>query len=218
MAKWAEAGCRIIHVICTDGSKGSWDPTEDTAALVARRIEEQKNAARSLGGTGDVVFLGAVDGLLDAGSEMQWHLAQWIRRLQPEVILGHDPWKRYRLHPDHRAGRLPPYRLDRGRTGPPLLPRPAGRRGRPRPPPPRPTPPWEADEADHVEDITATFDKKLAALMCHQSQLITTMDIDDPCSESQAEAFAEKLKGRSAEHGALANFARGESFKRMVRL
>ena len=29
-------------------------------------------------------------------------MAYWIRRLRPDVVLGHDPWKRYRLHPDHR--------------------------------------------------------------------------------------------------------------------
>ena len=28
--------------------------------------------------------------------------ARIIRELRPEVVLGHDPWKRYRLHPDHR--------------------------------------------------------------------------------------------------------------------
>ena len=26
-----------------------------------------------------------------------------IRRARPDVVLTHDPWKRYRLHPDHRA-------------------------------------------------------------------------------------------------------------------
>ena len=29
-------------------------------------------------------------------------MARVIRELKPEVILGHDPWRRYRLHPDHR--------------------------------------------------------------------------------------------------------------------
>jgi LmbE family N-acetylglucosaminyl deacetylase len=25
-----------------------------------------------------------------------------IRRLQPDVVIGHDPWRSYRVHPDHR--------------------------------------------------------------------------------------------------------------------
>jgi LmbE family N-acetylglucosaminyl deacetylase len=67
LAKWAAAGCRIHHLICTDGSKGSGDPDEDTARLVAIRQDEQRAASRALGGTGEVAFLGWPDGELDAG-------------------------------------------------------------------------------------------------------------------------------------------------------
>ena len=56
LAKWAAAGCAIHHVICTDGSKGSWDPAADLGQLVQTRQEEQREAARILGGTGDVIF------------------------------------------------------------------------------------------------------------------------------------------------------------------
>ena len=102
LAKWAAAGCEIHHVICTDGSKGSWDPTEDIARLVAVRQEEQRAAARALGGKGDVVFLGWPDGELESGLRQRWEVAYWIRKLRPDVVLSHDPWRRYRLHPDHR--------------------------------------------------------------------------------------------------------------------
>ena len=30
LAKWSAAGTVVHHLICTDGSKGSWDPTTDT--------------------------------------------------------------------------------------------------------------------------------------------------------------------------------------------
>ena len=46
LAKWAAAGCEIHHLVCTDGSKGSWDPSEDVARLVATRQEEQREASR----------------------------------------------------------------------------------------------------------------------------------------------------------------------------
>ena len=65
LAKWAAAGAVIHHLVCTDGSKGSWEPSEDTGALVARRRDEQRAAARALGATGQQVFLDAVDGELD---------------------------------------------------------------------------------------------------------------------------------------------------------
>ncbi|HET7722988.1 MAG TPA: PIG-L family deacetylase, partial [Acidimicrobiales bacterium] len=66
LAKWAAAGCAISHLICTDGSKGSWDPDDDPATLVASRQVEQRAASVALGGTGDVVFLGWRDGELES--------------------------------------------------------------------------------------------------------------------------------------------------------
>src|SRR3954452_25345835 len=67
LAKWAEAGCTGHHLVLTDGSKGTWDAETDPVALVALRQEEQRAAARALGATGDVVFLGHVDGELESG-------------------------------------------------------------------------------------------------------------------------------------------------------
>ena len=29
-----------------------------------------------------------------------------VRTVRPEVVLGHDPWRRWLLHPDHRAAGL----------------------------------------------------------------------------------------------------------------
>ncbi len=39
LAKWAAAGCRIHHLVLTDGSKGSWDPDEDLEELVRSRMQ-----------------------------------------------------------------------------------------------------------------------------------------------------------------------------------
>src|SRR5690606_36426350 len=50
LAKWAAAVCVVHHLVCTDGSKGTWDPNADTAALVRRRQEVQREAARRLAG------------------------------------------------------------------------------------------------------------------------------------------------------------------------
>jgi len=41
LAKWAAGGCEIFHLVCTDGSKGSWDPSEDTARLVRFLLSEE---------------------------------------------------------------------------------------------------------------------------------------------------------------------------------
>ncbi|HVM03905.1 MAG TPA: PIG-L deacetylase family protein [Acidimicrobiales bacterium] len=213
LAKWAAAGCEIHHLVCTDGSKGSWDPDEDVAELVARRQEEQRAASRALGGAGDVVFLGWTDGELRSGLEQQAQVAEWIRRIRPDVVLGHDPWRRYRLHPDHRnagflvtdgivAARDPHFFPDQGiephRPSALLL--------------------WEADEVDHVEDVAGHQGTKLAALLEHRSQFRSTMRIDDPDAEDEVDAFRRRMLERLAEQGAVAAVALGEAFKLMTKL
>ena len=213
LAKWAAAGCVVSHLVCTDGSKGSWDPTEDVAELVATRQVEQRAAARALGATGEVVFLGEVDGELQPALDQRELVARVIREVQPEVLLTHDPWKRWRLHPDHRAAgflaldglvaaRDPHFYPEQGlaphRPSCLLL--------------------WEADEVDHVEDVTGFAERKVAALLEHRSQFRSTHDIDDPDDVEQVAGFTRRVEERLAEVGRSAGVASGEGFKRIDRL
>lgn len=213
LAKWAAAGCEIVHLICTDGSKGSWDPQEDRARLVATRQEEQREASRALGGTGECIFLGWPDGELEAGLRQRWEVAYWIRRCRPEVVLGHDPWRRYRLHPDHRnAGFLatdgivaardphffPEQSLPHHRPDALLL--------------------WEAEDPDHVEGVAGFVDAKLAALLAHASQFETTMKISHADAADQVAAFRSRIEGRLVDHGRLGNLPFGEAFRAMLDL
>ena len=213
LAKWADQGCEIFHLVCTDGSKGSWSADEDIAALVSTRQREQRAASRALGGAGEVVFLGWRDGELEAGLRQRWEVCYWIRRLRPDVVLGHDPWKRYRLHPDHRAAGFLAVDGIVAARDPHFFPEQEVA-------PHRPSALllWEADEPDHVEDIAGHFDRKLAALFEHRSQYRTTLDIDDPTDEGQRVRFREKMATRAAEHGSLAGLACGERFKHIPEL
>ena len=211
LAKWAAAGCEVTELVLTDGSKGSWDPTADRAALVALRQKEQRAAAAALG-AGAVFFLGHVDGELGSGLEERAEVCRLIREARPDVVLGHDPWKRYRLHPDHRhagflavegivAARDPHFFPDQGlaphRPSALLL--------------------WEADVVDHVEAVEGFLSAKLAALLAHQSQWVTTMGIDaDRAAEEQA--FEDRIRERATEAGALAGVPLAEPFKRIDRL
>ena len=210
LAKWAAAGCTVHHLVCTDGSKGTWNPDADIDALIDIRQTEQRAAARELGATGEVVFLGHTDGELESSLSIRGEVARWIRRLQPEVVLGHDPWKRYRLHPDHRhagllacegivAARDPHFFRDHGlaphRPGALLL--------------------WEADEPNHVEDVTATVDVKLRALEAHTSQFESTMKAVD---DQQLDAFRTRIRTRLAELGAGHGVGSAEVFRRITDL
>lgn len=207
LAKWAAAGCEIHHLVLTDGSKGTWDADADTSALVARRKNEQMLAHRLLGGHGSLTMLGAVDGELIADLSMRSAVARIIREVRPEVVLAHDPWKRYRLHPDHReAGRIAcdaivaardphfhrEHRLDPHRPQHLLL--------------------WEADVPDHVEDISATIASKLNALHAHESQFESTMKAVDP---EGLRVFDDRITTRARELGSPHGLGAAELFHRM---
>lgn len=213
LAKWAAAGCSVHHLVCTDGSKGSWDADQDVAELVAQRREEQRAASLALGGDGDVVFCGWADGELEAGLRQRWEVASWVRRLRPDVVLGHDPWKRYRLHPDHRAAGFLLTDAIVAARDPHFFPELAA-------PPHRPSTLllWEADEPDHVEDIGDHLATKLAAVLCHRSQYRSTMQIENPSSEAEIERFRQKIADRASEHGRLAGVSSGERFKAVRKL
>jgi LmbE family N-acetylglucosaminyl deacetylase len=215
LAKWAAAGCEVSHLVLTDGSKGTWDPDEDTAALVATRQIEQRAAAAALGATGKVVMLGEVDGELQADLATRERVARCIRELRPDVVLGHDPWKRYRLHPDHRhagwlavdgvvAARDPFFFPEQGlahhRPDALLL--------------------FEADQPDHIEDVTGFEEAKVAALLEHRSQFVTTMGIVEgsPDADGQRDAFRERILGRLRDAGAPHGLDYGEAFKLLAPL
>src|SRR4029077_13534614 len=100
--------------------------------------------------------------------------ASRLLRLQPDIVPAHDPWRRYRLHPDHRhAGFLLTDSIVAARD-PHFFPEPGVE-------PHRPTTLllWEADEPYHVEDVGAHLETKVAALLAHHSQFRSTMGIDD---------------------------------------
>ena len=214
LAKWSAAGAVVHHLVCTDGSKGTWNPDADIAALITSRQQEQRNAARALGATGTVSFLEYVDGELEHSKEAIDRIALAIRTLKPNIVLSHDPWKRYRLHPDHRntglnvcdaivAARDPHFLkhhmtehgVQHHRPDALLL--------------------WEADEPNHAEDITSQVEMKFAALESHTSQFESTMKATD---EDGMAVFRDRMRNRMAELGAPHSFGAAEIFHLMNRL
>lgn len=211
LSRWAAAGCEVSLLVCTDGSKGTWDPEADLAELVATRQTEARAAAEALGATGEVVFLGVTDGELENDRATRSELARWIRVLRPDVLLGHDPWMRYRLHPDHRAAGFltcdalvaardphffPEHGIAHHRPGTLLL--------------------FEADEPDHAESADESgLAAKIAGLESHRSQYESTMFItDDPvASAAEQDRFRSEVRGRLADAGAWAGIALAERFR-----
>jgi LmbE family N-acetylglucosaminyl deacetylase len=206
LAKWASTGAHVELLVLTDGSKGTWDPAADVDALIGTRRAEQRDAARVLGAR-DVRFGDQVDGELALTTATRALVCAAIRAVRPDVVLGHDPWKQYRLHPDHRnagmltidgivAARDPHFHPDAGEPHRPahlLL--------------------FEAQVVDHLEDVVGWEQAKIDALLCHRSQWRSTMGIDPADDGTQREAFAARIRGELArgEGGSVA----AESFKRL---
>ena len=195
LAKWAAGGCTVHHLVCTDGSKGTWDIGADKTALAARRQVEQREAARRLAGdhAGECRFLEYVDGELDSDLVARGRVARVIRRLQPDVVLGHDPWKRYRLHPDHRHAGLLACDAVVAARDPHFYPE----HGIPHHRPERLLL-FEADVPNHIEDVTDWVDAKLHALEAHESQFESTMHARDG---DGLEAFRRRIGDRLADLG-----------------
>ncbi len=191
LAKWAAAGAHCELLVLTDGSKGSWDPNADPAALVATRRQEQCDAADELGVTA-VHFGGFVDGELEPSRAGRQIVCSVIRAARPDVILGHDPWKRYRLHPDHRAaGELLIHGVVAARD-PHYFP------GVGQPHRPSVMLLFEAQDVDHVESVDEpAAAAKVAALLAHRSQWRSTMRIepDAPAGEqaTQRDQFVRRV-------------------------
>ena len=194
LAKWGAAGAAIHLLVCTDGAKGTWD------------VDAHPDA--------QVHFLGAVDGELVNTVATRGEVARIIRLTTPDVVLGHDPWRRWRMHPDHRAAgfltvdavvaaRDPHYHRDHMADG--LSHH-------------RPTALllFECEEPDHVEAVDPRhLEAKVGALLAHESQFETTMAIADDDDGTQAAAFADRTLREARDHGRHAGVGLGEAFRVM---
>ena len=189
LAQWADAGTDIHLLVLTDGSKGTWNTDDDLGALVRMRGEEARAAASALG-NGTVHFGGFVDGELESDRATRLTVCRTIRTVRPNIVLGHDPWQRYRLHPDHRhAGWSTIDGLVAARD-PHFFPGVGGKHHRP-----DTLLLFEADEPNYLEPIELGIDAKIAALLCHRSQWRSTMNIDPeaPDLELQRRQFADRV-------------------------
>lgn len=102
VARWAGEGSEVTYLLLTSGDKGSRELRTPPGVLAATREEEQRAAARELG-VSEVIFLRHPDGLLENTMALRRELCGYIREHQPDVVLAIDPWRKYQLHPDHRA-------------------------------------------------------------------------------------------------------------------
>jgi LmbE family N-acetylglucosaminyl deacetylase len=174
LARWAQAGSRVIYVICTSGDVGIDEPGMTREKATQIREAESLEAAR-IAGVNQVVFLREPDGLLQPTLELRKKLVREIRKYRPEVIVTGDPtivWsgEDYINHPDHRAAAMAALDATFPAAGQPNLFEELAQEG------------LTAhkvrkvyahvwDKADVFINIENTMDVKVAALRAHKSQL-----------------------------------------------
>lgn len=103
MAAWCASGAHVEFLVLTDGRLGSQDPSVDPDDIATTRTKECLAAAAVLG-VANVRMGGFPDGGLRANRDAATQLvANTIRAVRPDIVIGHDPWRAYEMHPDHRA-------------------------------------------------------------------------------------------------------------------
>lgn len=204
VARWTAEGRRVAYVVCTDGDKGTTDRGVDPADLAAVRRREQRAAAEVLG-VREVIFLGHPDQTLEDTPAFREELVRRIRTFRPEIVVTSDPYRRYIWHRDHRVvGQVVldavfPFARDHlaypAMLAEGLEPHKVGEV-------------WffGADEPNHRVDVTDTFDRKLAALRCHESQ-VRELGLPD---------VAKWLRDRCREMAKGTGFELAEAFHRAV--
>ncbi len=172
LVRAVDAGATVRLLLVTSGDKGSDDPTATTAAVACRREREALEAARLLG-VAEVAFLRRPDGEVENNTRaLRGELVAAIRRWRPAALFTHDPehpYPPYTTHRDHRiVGRAAldaAYPLARDRLSFPeheaagLTPHAV-----------RALWLFSSDRPTAYIDISASFERKIAARLAHASQ------------------------------------------------
>lgn len=207
VASWTDAGIAVTYCIVTNGDAGGADPTVPRSEIPGIRQAEQRAAGLALG-VEDVRFLNYVDGELTVTHELRRDISRVIRQVRPQRMLIQSPdrnWDRiYASHPDHlaagEAAIFAVYPDARNPFAHPSLLHDEGLEA------------WTVPEVwvmgtpapNHYLDITEQFDRKIAALRAHDSQV------------GHAEGFEDRVRQWMAMAASQAGFREGrlaEAFK-----
>jgi LmbE family N-acetylglucosaminyl deacetylase len=172
VAVWTASGIDVHYCVVTSGEASG----DGGARMAAVRETEQRAAAAHVGVT-DVTFLHYPDGTVVPSLELRRDLSRVIRTVRPDRVLTWSPEINWEMvattHPDHRATGeatfAAVYPDARNAHAHPSLLAEEGLE------------PWAVGELwladspaplrNHAVDVTDSFDKKMAALRSHVSQV-----------------------------------------------
>jgi LmbE family N-acetylglucosaminyl deacetylase len=177
VAVLTDQGVGVTYCLATSGEAGG--PDDISRGDLAAQREAEQRAAAAIVGVSDVRFLGYPDGAVEFSLGLRRDISRVIRDVRPQVVLcqsGDRVWDSvYFSHPDHlavgEATACAVYPDARNRWAHADLlaegfePHTVERM-------------WVGGlDANHFVDVTDVFDRKLAALRSHASQ-IADRDID----------------------------------------
>ena len=200
LAGWAAAGREVHLLVLTNGDRGSNDASMDRDELARTRLRETQAGAARMGLAGAQV-LAIHDGELENTAAVREAVVRRIREVRAETVLSCDPTavffeiptsddsppKTAFNHSDHRtAGAIALDAVFPGAGNPHFFPEHLGEGlgvqevhdvwlG------------W-TNESNHVEDVTDTFDTKIAALGEHVSQITEGIRMWDEWMREEARA------------------------------
>lgn len=210
IAAWTDQGIAVSYCIVTDGDAGGSDESVSRAEMAQIRRREQTDAAAVLG-VHDLHFLAHPDGRLYVTHDLRRDITRVIRQVRPQRVLCQSPVRNlervFASHPDHLAAgeaalcavypdaRNPfahPELLDEEHLEP-----------------------WSVAETwlmahpqgDIWVDITDTFERKVAALQCHVSQVANRDDLAGMLRD-----WAQRI----AKEGGLPEGRLAEGFRKLV--
>ena len=206
-ARWIDEGAIGRLVCCTSGDAGGDDWRLDPVELATVREAEQREAARIVGYEG-VAFLHQPDGALANDLALREQLVREIRIFRPDAVLCVDPETLFHSdggvnHADHRAAGIAAvdavYPAARNPMAFPWLARDGLEAHVVR----RLYLFWSNHPTAHV-DVSATLERKLAALRAHPSQI------------RHPELMEPRIREWAREEGAAVGVEAAESFRVIV--
>jgi LmbE family N-acetylglucosaminyl deacetylase len=182
IAGWTDAGIDVRYCIVTNGDAGGSDPSVSRADMAVLRQAEQRAAAAQVG-VHDLHFLGYPDGRVEPTIELRKDLARVIRMLRPDRVLCPSPERNYARigpsHPDHRAvGSAALDAVYPDARNPFAFPELLADEK---------LEPWTVRQVwmlggpgpTHYVDVTGTFERKIAALSEHASQIADPAELGE---------------------------------------
>jgi LmbE family N-acetylglucosaminyl deacetylase len=178
VATWTDAGIEVSYCIVTNGDAGGFDPAVPRDQIAGIRQDEQRAAAKIVG-VSDIRFLGYPDGRVEVSLDLRRDIARVIREVRPQRLVSPSPTRHMvripASHPDHLAvGEATLSAMYPDARNPFAFTESLGD-----------IEAWTVPETwiisgertNHYVDVTATFDRKKAALLEHKSQISSAEDL-----------------------------------------